>query len=109
MTHPNAALTPRHRQKVARLVVDGGRPISEVAAQFQVSWPTVKRWVNRYRVSQSIKDRSSRLHHSANKTSGRPVVVASPFVGGAARDPWNWVSVWGLPSRRFLAFSPRFT
>lgn len=42
MTHPNAALTPRHRLKVARLVVDDGSPISEVAARFEVSWPTVK-------------------------------------------------------------------
>jgi len=48
MTHANAALTPRHRLKVAQLVVDGGYPISEVAARFQVSWPTVKRWADRY-------------------------------------------------------------
>jgi transposase len=37
MSHPNAALTPRHRLTVARLVVDDGWPISEVAARFQVS------------------------------------------------------------------------
>jgi len=43
MSHVNAALTPRHRLTVARLVVDDGWPISEVAARFQVSWPTVKR------------------------------------------------------------------
>lgn len=47
MPHLNAALTPRHRLKVARLVVEDGRPISEVTAGFQVSWPTVKRWVDR--------------------------------------------------------------
>lgn len=47
MTRPNAALTPRHRLKDARLVVDEGLPISEVAARFQVSWPAVKRWVDR--------------------------------------------------------------
>lgn len=34
MSRPNAALTPRHRLKVARLVVDEGWPISEVAARF---------------------------------------------------------------------------
>ena len=33
MAHPNAALTPRHRLQVARLVVDDGDPISEVAAR----------------------------------------------------------------------------
>ena len=43
MTHPNAAPTPRHRLKVARLVVDDGWPISEVAARFQVSWPADSR------------------------------------------------------------------
>ena len=54
MTHANAALTPRHRLKVAQLVVDQGWPISEVAARFQVSWPTVKRWADRYRVESRI-------------------------------------------------------
>lgn len=39
--HANAILTPRHRSEVAQLLVDGGWPISEVAARFQVSWPTV--------------------------------------------------------------------
>ncbi len=48
-THANAALTPRHRLKVAGLAVDEGWPISEVASRFQVSWPTVKRWVVRSR------------------------------------------------------------
>jgi hypothetical protein len=33
---PDTALTPRHRLKVARLVIDGGRPISEVTARFQL-------------------------------------------------------------------------
>ena len=69
MPHANAALTPRHRLIVARLVVDDGWPISEVAARFQVSWPTVKRWANRYRAGQPMQDRSSRPHHSPKKTS----------------------------------------
>ena len=69
MSHANAALTPRHRLMVGRLVVDDGWPISEVAARFQVSWPTVKRWADRYRAGESMQDRSSRPHHSPNKTS----------------------------------------
>lgn len=48
VSHANAALTSRHRLKVARMVVEDGYPISEVAALFQCSWPTVKRWVDRY-------------------------------------------------------------
>lgn len=66
--HANATLTPRHRLKVAQLVVDDGWPISEVAARFQVSWPTVKRWVDRYRAGESMQDRSSRPKTSPNKT-----------------------------------------
>lgn len=66
--HANAALTPRHRQMVGRLVVDEGWPVSEVAARFQVSWPTAKRWADRYRAGESMQDRSSRPHHSPNKT-----------------------------------------
>lgn len=48
MTHANAALTPRRRLRVAWLVVDGGHPISEAAARFQVSRPTMQRWADRY-------------------------------------------------------------
>lgn len=73
MSHANAALTPKHRLKVAQLVVDHGYPISEVAARFQCSRPTVKRWAERYRAGEPMSDRSSRPHSSPNKT--RPEVV----------------------------------
>ena len=68
MSHPNAALTPGHRLKVARLVVEDGWPISEIAARFQASWPTVKRWVDRYLAGESMHDRSSRPKSSPKKT-----------------------------------------
>ena len=73
MSHANAALTPRYRLKVAQLVVDQGYPISEVAARFQVSWPTVKRWVDRYAAGQPMLDRSSRPNHQPGRTP-QPVV-----------------------------------
>jgi transposase InsO family protein len=73
MSHANAALTPRHRLKVARLVVVDGYPISEVAARFQVSWPTVKRWADRYSAGESMTDRPSRPHRQPGRTS--PAVV----------------------------------
>lgn len=69
MPHANAALTPRRRLIVARLVVEDGWPVSEVAAHFQVSWPTVKRCADRYRAGESMQDRSSRPHHSPNKAN----------------------------------------
>ena len=69
MSHANAALTPRARLTVARLVVDQGVPIAEVAARFQVSWPTVKRWAVRYAAGEAMGDRSSRPHAMPSKTS----------------------------------------
>lgn len=60
---------PRHRLIVARLIVDNGWPIREVASRFQVSWPTVKRGADRYRAGELMQDRSSRPHRSPNKTS----------------------------------------
>ena len=68
MSHANAALTPRARLKVAQLVVHQRVPISEVAARFQCSWATVKRWVERYRAGESMQDRSSRPVTSPKKT-----------------------------------------
>lgn len=73
MSHANAALTPRARLKVAQLVVDQGWPISEVAARFQVSWPTVKRWADRYAAGESMTDRSCRPRHQPRRTAA-PVV-----------------------------------
>ncbi|MFC5502914.1 IS481 family transposase, partial [Lysinimonas soli] len=39
MSHGNAALTPRHRLRLARQVVDEGWSISAAAAYFRVSYP----------------------------------------------------------------------
>ena len=68
MSHANAALTPRARLRVAQLVVDQGVPIAEVAARFQCSWPTVKRWADRYAAGEPMSDRSSRPHTMPAKT-----------------------------------------
>ena len=62
VSHANAALTPHARLQVAQLVVDQQVPIAEVAARFQVCWPTVKRWAVRYAAQQPMTDRSSRPH-----------------------------------------------
>ena len=75
MSHANAALTPIHRLKLARLVVDDGWPIARAAERFNVSWPTAKRWADRY--SQlgvaGMNDASSRPHRSPSATPA-PVV-----------------------------------
>jgi transposase InsO family protein len=75
VSHANAALTPRHRLKLARLVVDQGWPIARAAERYDVSWPTAKRWAERYRRLglAGMNDASSRPHHSPNRIP-QPVV-----------------------------------
>ena len=64
MAHANAALTPRGRLKLARLIVEQHCPIAQAAIRFQVSWPTAKRWSDRYREygEAGMVDRCSRPH-----------------------------------------------
>ncbi|GAB2586051.1 IS481 family transposase [Paractinoplanes abujensis] len=75
MSHANAALTPRARLRLARLVVDQGWSPARAAERYDVSWRTAKRWADRYREQGAggMQDRSSRPHHSPARTP-RPTV-----------------------------------
>jgi transposase InsO family protein len=70
VSHANAALTPRHRLRLARAVVEDGWSVSYAAAVFNVSWPTAKRWADRYRQAgpAGMTDRSSRPHRCPRRT-----------------------------------------
>ncbi|WP_328352436.1 IS481 family transposase [Streptomyces sp. NBC_00445] len=70
MSHANAALTPRARLRLARLIVDDGWPVARAAERYDVSWPTAKRWADRYAESgpAAMLDRSSRPHRSPART-----------------------------------------
>ena len=71
MSHANAALAPVQRLRIARLIVDEGWPVAHAALFFHVSWPTVKRWADRYAAMgrDGVQDRSSRPFRSPNRTS----------------------------------------
>jgi hypothetical protein len=75
VSHANAALAPRARLRLARLIVDEGWPVARAAERYDVSWPTAKRWADRYRQAgpAGMADRSSRPHHSPRRTPA-PVV-----------------------------------
>jgi transposase InsO family protein len=75
VSHANAALTPKARLKLARLIVDHGWPVARAAERYDVSWPTAKRWADRYRQygEAGMADRSSRPHSQPNRTP-RPLV-----------------------------------
>jgi transposase InsO family protein len=75
MAHANAALTPKARLKLARLIVEGGWSVAAAAQRFQVSWPTANRWARRYETEgeAGMVDRSSRPHRMPCLTP-QPVV-----------------------------------
>jgi transposase InsO family protein len=74
-THANAALTPRARLRLARLIVDHGWTPARAAERYDVSWRTAKKWADRYRAAgpDAMFDRSSAPHHQPNRTPA-PVV-----------------------------------
>ena len=75
MSHANAALTPRARLRLARLIVDDGWSPLVAAKMFMVSPVTARKWALRYRVEglAGMADRSSRPRSMPTKT--RPEVV----------------------------------
>lgn len=69
-THANAALTPRARLRLARLIVDHDWSPARAAERYDVSWKTAAKWAARYREEgpTGMNDRSSRPHHQPNRT-----------------------------------------
>lgn len=70
MSHANAALTPIQRLRIGKLIVDDRWPVAHAAVFFHVSWPTAKRWADRYAAMgpAGMADRSSRPHRMPNRT-----------------------------------------
>ena len=73
MVHRNAPLSETGRLRLARCVVDDGWSLRRAAERFQVSVGTAVRWRDRYLElgEQGMADRSSRPHHSPNRTPTR--------------------------------------
>lgn len=69
-THNNARLTPRGREDMVRAVVDSGLAKAEAARQFNTTWKTVDKWVERFRQEgvDGLRDRSSRPHSLPSQT-----------------------------------------
>ena len=87
-THANAALTPRARLRLARLIVDHGWPPARAAERYDVSWRTAAKWAARYRDegAAGMTDRSSAPHRQAGRTPTR--VVRADRRVAAASPPW---------------------
>ncbi len=97
--HANAALTPKARLRIGQLIVDDRWPVARAAERFQVSWPTAKRWADRYRQlgPGGMQDRSSRPHRQPTRTP-QPVVRKIVHLRWKRRlGPVGIASVLGLP------------
>src|SRR3954447_5053784 len=70
-----SGLTPRHRLRLAKAIVEDGWTVSYAAAVFNVAWPTANRWAQRYAQGgpAAMSDCSSRPHRSPRRTPA-PVV-----------------------------------
>ncbi len=64
--HKNAPWTAESRERLARMVIEGGARLGSAAARFSVSSKTAAKWVVRYRQlgAAGLCDRSSRPHRS---------------------------------------------
>ena len=66
--HANAVLTVRQRQRLCDLVA-AGVTITAAALVVGCSRQTASKWVNRGRRGESLRDRTSRPHHSPKRTA----------------------------------------
>ena len=75
MSHANAALTPRARLRLARLIVDDRWAAVVAAKMFMVSPVTAHKWAARYRAEgiAGMSDRSSRPRAMPTKTAPETV------------------------------------
>lgn len=79
MSHANAALTPRARLRLAKLIVEENWPVVVAAKMFMTSPPTARKWATRFRVEgpAGMADRSSRPRSMPTKT---PLTVVKQIV-----------------------------
>ena len=70
MSHANAALTPKARLRLARLIVEDGWRPAVAAKMFMVSVPTARKWAARFRAEgvAGMQDRSSRPRSCPHRT-----------------------------------------
>jgi transposase InsO family protein len=73
VVHRNAILSETGRLLLARCIVEDGWTLRRAADRFQVAVTTAARWAGRYRElgEAGMVDRSSRPHHSPNRTPTR--------------------------------------
>lgn len=84
-TRRNASLTVLGIQRVVAQVVERGRPIAHVAAEFHIARSTLSKWVSRYR-EHGVQDRSSA---PANRPTRLPEWVLELIEHWRRKKKWS--------------------
>lgn len=94
MSHANAALTPRARLRLARLIIEDRWSPTTAAKMFMVSVPTARKWAARYRAEgvQGMQDRTSRPRSCPHRT---PAAVKKQIVALRLRHRHGPVQIAG--------------
>src|SRR5215472_6530550 len=83
--HQNARTTLWSRVEIVRRVTQLGQSVSKVAATFQVSAKTARRWVERAATGADLRDHSCRPHRSPAATP--PELLA--YIERLRRQRWT--------------------
>lgn len=99
MHRRNAPLTVVGRQRAVAQVVDAGRPIAHVAAEFRIARTTLSKWVGRFREhgELGLQDHSSA---PANRPTRLPIWV--PSMRSSA--PCAWASIRSMTASSRVSF-----
>ncbi|GAB3600220.1 IS481 family transposase [Microbacterium tumbae] len=94
MSHASAALTPRARLRLAKLIVEENWPVAVAAKMFMTSPPTARKWADRFRSEgpAGMADRSSRPRSTPTKT---PLTVVKQIVKARWRRRLGPVQIGG--------------
>ena len=80
--------SPEFKDEAVRMVIDGSRPIAEVARELGVHDGTLGNWVNKYRVEHPVAEQaltvSERVRLRELESENRELRMKNEFLGKAA-------------------------
>ena len=88
MSRERSRFTPEFREEAVRLVIEGSRPIAQVARQLGINDGTLGNWVARFRdehpVAESPLNLSERQRLAELERENRQLKLDNEFLGKAA-------------------------
>jgi len=88
MTTKRLKYSAEFKGEAVRMVIDGSRPVADVARELSVNEGTLGNWVNRYRVEHPVEERpltvSERVRLRELESENRELRMKNEFLGKAA-------------------------